>query len=208
MVKFEQVCLSFENRPLIHNLSFHLPPGGKAVLKGESGSGKTTLIKALLGFQPIDSGKITIDGIPQQNGSEKQIRSRTAWLPQEISGTAETAEEFLLHPFQFKSNRHLSPSNAAISEILEAFRLKQDILQKELKHISGGEKQRLGLASILLLKKKLIILDEPTSALDLQTRNSVTDYILQNKELTLLASSHDEYWIAQSDLIITLNTTS
>ena len=65
-------------------------------------------------------------------------------------------------------------------------------------------KQRIILLSCLLLKKPLLLLDEPTSALDENVKKIVTDYILSIKDLTVIASTHDEYWIKNSDKVIEL----
>jgi len=70
--------------------------------------------------------------------------------------------------------------------------------------ISGGQKQRILLASALLLKKNILIIDEPTSALDEKNKKLITDIILNQKDLSVIAVSHDPYWIKNSNKIIDL----
>lgn len=127
-----------------------------------------------------------------------------AWLPQDTSLKLKTTEELLYAPFEFLLNKYNIPTNLEIFEIFKEFDLSENLLTKKLKEISGGQKQRIILASCLLLKKPLLLIDEPTSALDEHIKKKVTDYILNKKDLTVIAATHDDYWIEHSDKVIHL----
>ncbi|HKL37761.1 MAG TPA: ATP-binding cassette domain-containing protein, partial [Bacteroidales bacterium] len=77
--------------------------------------------------------------------------------------------------------------------------LSESILKKNLDEISGGQKQRLAIASAVLLDKALLILDEPTSSLDGKSIQKAADLIFPQKDLTVLSTSHNKWWIEQSD---------
>ena len=96
------------------------------------------------------------------------------------------------------------PKKDDIDSLFSKFHLTEDLKSKKVKEISGGQKQRILLISCLLLKKPLLLLDEPTSALDKSIRKRVTDHILSIKDITVIASTHDEYWIKNSDKLIQL----
>jgi len=127
---------------------------------------------------------------------------QVSFLPQNTFIEAENVKELLLAPFNFKINKKNLPSLKKIEMILDIFNLEEDILSKKINEISGGQKQRILTASSLLLNKPIFFADEPTSALDLETKIKITDYIMSNKNLTVIASTHDEYWIKKSDRII------
>lgn len=94
------------------------------------------------------------------------------------------------------------PTKEQVTNIFDAFYLSEELLSKNVKEISGGQKQRVILASCMLLNKPLLLIDEPTSALDVAVKKKITDYILEQKELTVIAVTHDDYWIERSDNVI------
>ncbi|PVX50855.1 ABC transporter family protein [Balneicella halophila] len=99
-------------------------------------------------------------------------------------------------------NKKQKPTKEEVSDILKEFELTEELLSKKVNEISVGQKQRIILASCLLLKKPLLLIDEPTSALDTAIKKKVTDYILSQDELTILAVTHNNYWMDKSDHIV------
>lgn len=201
----ENLTVSLGGNIIFKNLSFSVNQGEKVSITGESGSGKTTLLNILCGFITTYDGTVAIKGKTITKNNIDLIRKEhIAWLPQEITGGFDTAGELFFYPFTFKNNEHLRPDDKKIDEIFSAFGLKNDILQKKLTEISGGQKQRVALASIILLKKDIILLDEPTSALDEKNIKNVTDFLFSLKDQTIIATSHNPYWISKSDKIINI----
>ena len=127
-----------------------------------------------------------------------------AWLPQETALNFKTVNELFFASFEFVLNKNLKPTKQEVSNIFNEFELSKNLLTKKIKEISGGQKQRIILASCLLLKKTLLLIDEPTSALDENIKKKVTDYILSKNNLTVIAATHDKYWIEKSDLVVEL----
>jgi putative ABC transport system ATP-binding protein len=204
VIKIENLSLSFHDQKIFENFSLHINRGDKIAVRGESGRGKSSLLKLILGFIPVYNGRIIIDDILLQDSTVKQIRKKTSWLPQDTSIQSSTVNELLFTPFEFAENKKSIPSEDEINSLLQEFHLKLNIRKKKVKEISGGQKQRILLISSLLLKKPILLLDEPSSALDDTVKKIVCDYIFMQNDLTVAASTHDEYWIEKSDKVIEL----
>lgn len=204
MIVISDLTLAFDNNVLVRSLSLTIGKGEKLTFKGPSGSGKTSILGALLGFTPLTSGSITIDGLTLSSENIRAIRKKVAWVPQELAFDLPTGRDLVLFPFSFKANKAKHPTKEAIEEVLDAMNLKPAILDQSLKQISGGEKQRLSLAAGLLQEKPILMLDEPTSALDKETRKKVTGLIHALPDTTVVAASHDDYWIEVSGKVIDL----
>ena len=198
MIQIKNLNISFNDEIIYNNFSFSLQKGEKLAITGESGKGKSTLLNLLMGFIPDFKGEVAINGMVLNTKNKTEIRKITAWLPQETALKFNTVSELLLAPFQFENNKENTPSKEEIASLFKVFNLSEDLLSKNTKEISGGQKQRVILVSCLLLKKPILLLDEPTSALDSAIKKKVADYILSQKELTVIAVTHDVYWIEKS----------
>jgi len=204
MIKIDKLSISFKDEKIYNDFSLTINRGVNIAVTGKSGRGKSTLLNLLVGFIPNFSGEVFIDDIRLESKNIDRIRSMIAWLPQETAINFPTVEELFFAPFEFVRNTGSKPEKKEISEIFEAFELDEQLMSKNTKEISGGQKQRIILASCILLNKPLLLLDEPTSALDEDIKEKVTDYILSRNDLTILAATHDGYWIDHSDEVIKL----
>ena len=207
MIKIENLKVRYGDLELFDGLSAVIQSGEKVAVVGESGSGKSTLIHTLLGFLPDFKGEIFYDNMPLDAKHVRQIRKQTSWVPQDLSFTVfPTVRELFFAPFGFKANRKKFPSREKIRQIFRAFQLTEDLLDRHIKEISGGQKQRLLLAAAVLLEKPYLYLDEPTSALNEEIKKEVTDYILGLEGVTVIAATHDPYFIRKVDKVITLKS--
>lgn len=202
MVTINNLNISFGNEVVHKNFSLSVKRGEKLAIAGESGRGKTTLLNVLAGFIPQYEGEISVDGIVLSSKTVYEIRSKMAWLPQDTSLNLDSVEELLLAPFEFLQNRDNKPTKEAIASIFHAFDLSEELLSKKVSEISGGQKQRVILASCMLLNKPLLLIDEPTSALDNAVKEKVANYILKREDITVIAVTHDHYWIENSDNVL------
>jgi putative ABC transport system ATP-binding protein len=202
MIVVENLSLSFDQKPVISKLSFRINKGEKAALTGSSGSGKTTLLNLLAGFITDYTGTLEIDGKSLNERHLKYIRNRFAWVPQNVSLNQEYVMDLFDVTFAFFGNKKHKPDEKAILELFKNFKLEDDILKKKFNEISIGQKQRVLLCNALLMKKPILIIDEPTAALDNETKTLVCDYILGIKDLTVIAATHDDYWIGKSNRVI------
>ncbi len=203
MIEFENVSLNWDDRIIFRDLSFSVKPGEKVALVGESGSGKSTLLNLIPGFIPHFRGKIVVDGLILNATNVHAIRQKLAYVPQALQFTVfPTVKSLFFTPFSFVYNRKLKPDRKVVRMLFERFELSTDLLNRSVKEISGGQKQRILLAGALLLKRPVLLLDEPTSALNKEIKQAVADYILGLKDVTVIAATHDEYWMKKSDKIL------
>lgn len=204
MVTIKNLTISFGDETVHKDFSLYVEKGERLAITGESGKGKSTLLNLLAGFIPDYQGEIRVDGTLLSSKTVDKIRTKIAWLPQDTTLTFESVEELFYAPFQFVQNKAKKPTKEEIADIFKAFYISEELLSKKVNEISGGQKQRIILASCLLLDKPLLLIDEPTSALDKAVKERVTDYILNRKDVTIIAVTHDEYWINQSSRVVHL----
>lgn len=204
MIDIKGLGIDFKMESIYKDFSLTIKKGEKLAIIGESGKGKSTLLNLMAGFIPDFEGQIDINGTQLNTKTASTIRKDIAWLPQETNLNFKNVTDLIFAPFEFKTNKKLKPSMNQVEKTLNELELPKNILSKAIKEISGGQKQRVAIASCLLLNKPLMLLDEPTSALDQSIKKSVTDYILSQKDLTVVSVTHDDYWIKRSDRILHL----
>lgn len=204
MIKAENITISYNDLTPIQDFSFEIPANAKCVLTGPSGRGKSSLLNSIAGFVNPTKGKLYVHNLEINEQNVAQIRKTISYLPQELNIDLPTCKQLLYYPFTFKINKSIKPTEKEIKQILEQLLLPSDILEKQLSEISGGQKQRLALASILLLKRPILLLDEPTSALDDASTTAVIDTILALNQVTVISASHDSRWIEKMNLSISL----
>ncbi len=200
-VIFNKVTFGFEGEQILNRFSFNAPKAQHTVLKGESGSGKSTILRLLLGFHHPKEGSIDFNSSDE---NPQTIRQKTAWLPQDLNLGSGSVNEVMDKPFEFAANKS-SQQNAAEQKVntLRALGLDEDILKKEFRDLSTGQRQRVGLAICHLLDKPLLLLDEPTSALDKASKQLAANLLLDGKR-TILSTSHDPFWVDKADNVIEL----
>lgn len=194
MIRFENISIQSNERLILDKVSFEIEPGDKAVFFGPSGAGKTTILMALIGGVMPAAGTVLFDEEPLTAHNLPRLRQRIAFIGQEPVMGAPGVREALLLPFTFRANRARIPTGERILQVLGELLLPADILDKQTRVLSGGEKQRLALARALLLEKNIFVLDEITSALDPQSRRAVLSCFKQ-PETTFLSVSHDPEWL-------------
>ncbi|PHR68775.1 MAG: hypothetical protein COA67_12445 [Lutibacter sp.] len=196
--------------PIFTNFSTLIPAHKITGIIGESGSGKTTLIDIITGLQDVPKGTITVDGLPLTKDQLPTWKSEIGYLPQDSFFIDGTIRENLV--WDSKQN----PTDSEIMEVLKQVNA-YAVVENQKKgldtsianyqyHFSGGERQRLALARVLLRKPKLLLLDEATSALDPQNEEQIMKCLFQLKEKhTIVFITHRESLKPSFDVIIDLN---
>jgi peptide/nickel transport system ATP-binding protein len=184
----------------VRGVSFTLFRGESLGLVGESGCGKSTLARAILGLEPLQGGRIELDGEAVEAGGRvpATLRARMQVVFQDPYGSfnpRHRVERLVAEPF------HLLPDaprgdarRRAVAEALEAVGLAPRDAGKYIHEFSGGQRQRIAIARALIIRPKLIVLDEAVSALDVQVRARILDLLADLSErfgLSYLFVSHD-----------------
>ena len=204
MIEIQNISLQVQHQILLEDASLAVAEGNKLAIRGVSGSGKSSLLKSVVGAIPLDGGSITVNGDKLSPETLASIRSHIAFIGQEPVLGADTVRDALLLPFSFKSHRDNQPPDAQIDDLLGRLKLSPDILGKESKRISGGEKQRIAIIRALLLGKSIFLADEVTSALDPESKAAVMDELFR-PGITLLSVSHDPDWIGACNRVVEID---
>ncbi|KAM9903489.1 hypothetical protein OXX79_003320 [Metschnikowia pulcherrima] len=211
-ITFENVTFGYHpDRPILRNASFVIPPGEKVAIVGPSGSGKSTILKLVFRFYDVTSGRILIDGQDISHVTLDSLRRAIGVVPQDTPLFNDTIKENIRYG-------RLDASDTEVSAAVEKVSLKP--LVKDLPDgletlvgerglmISGGEKQRLAIARLLLKKAPITFFDEATSALDTHTEQALLRTlrsIFKESRATNVSIAHRLRTIADSDKIIVLN---
>lgn len=182
VIDIEGVSKGYEERLLIDDLSFKLPPGGIVGIIGPNGAGKTTLFKMLTGQEEPDKGTVRL-GDTVKLGYVDQSRdtldaSKNVW--EEISGGDEI----------IKLGKHEMNSRAYVG----AFNFKGGDQQQKVGNLSGGQRNRVHLAKMLKSGSNVLLLDEPTNDLDTETLGALED-ALEDFAGCAVVISHDRMFL-------------
>ena len=164
--------------PILKNINLSISPGTYVTLMGPNGSGKSTLALLIKGILTPSSGSVTVDGLSSMNDlSHFEIMKRVGLVFQNpestiVTTTVETELAFGLENLGVPRDE----MNERVNETLQRFDLGQ-YRHTNPTNLSGGEKQRLALASVMIMKPSYLILDEPTALLDPQGQKSLLDSI-------------------------------
>lgn len=183
--------------------------GTTNAIVGPSGCGKSTLAHLLMGFWLADKGSITVDGVPINLLSQRQLSGLNAIVQQDIHLFNMTIEENIkIGNEQATTNDVIAAAKkASIHEFIMALPKGYDTMVGESGvKFSGGEKQRIALARILLKNAPFIILDEATAAVDRGNKASINVAIKEfSQDKTVIVIDHDLNTIAHVDQIICMD---
>ena len=182
VVEAENVSKGYDNRLLVENMSFFLPPGGIVGVVGPNGAGKTTLFKMITGQDIPDTGSIRIGQTVQMAYVDQSRESldpqKTIW---EVISNKEDVIE--LGNMSLKSRAYVARFNFTGTE-----------QQKKVGMLSGGERNRVHLACMLKQGANVILLDEPTNDLDVNTLRALEE-ALENFAGCAVVISHDRWFL-------------
>jgi len=170
---------------------------------GESGSGKTTFMKLLNKLISADEGDISFNGTSLKDISSIDLRRKVVMLPQSPAIFAGTVRDNLLIGLRFSEKSIVLDDE--LKEILKSVHLNKS-LDEDSEKLSGGEKQRLALGRVLLMKPEVLLLDEPSSALDEDTEELIirhlVNYTRQSNKTLIMVTHSKKIAKSFSDVII------
>jgi ATP-binding cassette subfamily B protein len=169
-VRFEHVSFAYDPaRPILHDISFEIPPGKTVAVVGPSGAGKSTLARLLYRFYDINGGAITIDGQELRSVTQASLRQAIGIVPQDTVLFNDTVESNIAYGRPGATHDEVvgAARAAHIHDFIAATPKGYETMvgERGLK-LSGGEKQRVAIARTLLKNPPVLIFDEATSALD------------------------------------------
>lgn len=211
-IRFENVLFGYHpDRPILNNASFTIPAGQKVAIVGPSGSGKSTILRLIFRFYDINQGRILIDGQDISKVLLESLRKLIGIVPQETPLFNDTILENIRYG-------RLDASDEEIYRVINQVQLNkliddlpdgvQTIVGERGMMISGGEKQRLAMARLLLKRAPITFFDEATSALDTHTEQALLKTIrlvFKQQHQTNVSIAHRLRTIADADKIIVLN---
>lgn len=185
-LSIENLSKAYGNFQALNKVSFSVGNGQILGILGRNGAGKTTTIKSIMGIIEPDSGLITFDGKPIKNRNIS-----IGYLPEErgLYLNARVKEQLLYFAILNDMNKRIAIKE--IKRLLEEFKI-PNYLNKKVKTLSKGNKQKIQLISAILHKPKIVILDEPFSGLDPVNIELFKRTVRNLKEMgtTILFSSH------------------
>jgi ABC-2 type transport system ATP-binding protein len=204
MLKAKHISKSFGPFKALDDVSFEVNTGDIVGVLGKNGAGKTTLMRILTSFLSASSGTVTIDGDDVSKHS-LTVRQKVGYLPEKPPLYDDmTVQQYLKFAAEIK-DVPTKKGRSQVAKVLEECHLEQ-AKQKQIKTLSKGYRQRVGIAQAIIHEPKLLILDEPTSGLDPMQIQQVLSLIKsQRDQRTVLLSSHtltDIEHIAQRVLMI------
>lgn len=196
-IAFEKVTFAYPGAPgnALENVSFKIEGGEKVGIIGRVGSGKTTVGRLLLGFYEAKEGRILVDGVDSRQYDPSDLRTGIGFAMQDTD----------LFFGKLRDNIALGKPEATDEEILEAARLSgvegfiaghpmgYDMpISEGGRSLSGGQKQAIGLARVLIRKPRVLFLDEPTAHFDVRSEAEFLERLkaIRSERMTIIISTH------------------
>ncbi len=209
-VAFEQVFFAHEGRDRgLNGISFTAPAGKTTAIVGPSGAGKSTVLKLLFRFYDPSAGRVLIDGQDLRSVTQSSLRTALGLVPQDVVLFNDTIRYNIAYgkPDATQAELEEAARRAQLLHFIEGLPQGWDtrVGERGLK-LSGGEKQRVGIARVVLKDPRILILDEATSSLDSATEAEVQAALAEAaKGRTTIVVAHRLSTISDADQIVVLD---
>ena len=197
MIKIEHLHKSFDDKPVLRDISLEIRDGETLAIIGRSGSGKSVLMKNVIGLLTPNAGRVLVDDIDINDISYRRLREVRRQFGVLFQGGAlfDSMDAFENVAFPLRTFTEKSEETIR-DEVYECLRLVElpDVGPKKPAELSGGMQKRVALARAIALKPRYIIYDEPTSGLDPETSNSIDELIrtlADEMNVTSIVVTHD-----------------
>ncbi|MDN6434540.1 MAG: amino acid ABC transporter ATP-binding protein [Lentilactobacillus parabuchneri] len=196
MIEFQDVQKYYGNFHALKDINLKIEAGETVVLIGPSGSGKSTLIRTVNGLEPIQEGKLIVNGqdLANKKTDPNRIRKNVGMVFQHFNLYANKTvlENIMLAP-RIVLKRPEQEKKETAMQLLDQVGLRSQA-NKLPAQLSGGQQQRIAIARSLAMKPKCLLFDEPTSALDPEMIDDVLNVmkeIAQDSDMTMLVVTHE-----------------
>ena len=203
-LNIQNLTLNFGKKTILNNVSLHVEDGERVGLVGSSGSGKSMLLRAATGLLPFEtkiSGSCMLGGVQTVGASDENLARLRGKYVGVVFQQANRAlnpmlsvEEQISLPLRIHYQLDADDVHNRVCTMLEKVGLSQNIISKRTFELSGGQLQRVGIATALITSPRLILADEPTTALDSVTQKDVVNMLtslVDNMGASMLFVTHD-----------------
>ncbi len=210
VIRFDKVSFDYnKDRKILDKVTFEIPHGHKVAVVGPSGAGKSTLARLLFRFYDVNSGSISIDGQNINSVTQSSLRDNIGIVPQDT----------VLFNYTIDHNIRYAKLDASMQEIQQAAKHAnihdfidslpegyQTVVGERGLKLSGGEKQRIAIARVILKNPRILVFDEATSSLDSHSEQLILESLKEVAEKhTTLVIAHRLSTIIDADNIIVLD---
>jgi ATP-binding cassette subfamily B protein len=209
-ISFENVRFAYDvRREILHDISFAVPAGHSVAVVGSSGAGKSTLSRLLYRFYDVSGGAIRIDGHDLRELTQKSLRRAIGIVPQDTVLFNDTIYYNILYgrpeatQAEVEEAARLAHIHDFVASLPDGYRTR--VGERGLK-LSGGEKQRVAIARVILKRPRILIFDEATSALDSKTEKDIQASLDEvSADRTTLIIAHRLSTVVGADQILVLD---
>ena len=208
-IQFDSVNFAYHpDREILKRVSFSVEPGQKVAIVGPSGSGKSTIARLLFRFYDVQSGQISIDGQPIDQVTQHSLRQAIGVVPQDTVLFNDTIYNNVAYgrPGSNREEVLQAIELANLNDFIDALPEGSDTVvgERGLK-VSGGEKQRIAIARVILKRPPILLFDEATSALDSDNEQAILNaFDSLSKDHTSLVIAHRLSTIIDADNILVM----
>jgi ATP-binding cassette subfamily B protein len=209
-VRFEHIHFAYRpDRPILQDVNFTIPAGHTVAVVGASGAGKSTLARLLFRFYEVDQGAIRIDGQDIRSVTQDSLRSAIGVVPQDTVLFNDTLYRNLAYgrPEATEEEVYRAARMAHLEDFIHSLPEGYDtkVGERGLK-LSGGEKQRVAIARVILKNPPLLILDEATSSLDSLSEQAILGALKEvSQQRTTLVIAHRLSTIRDANTILVMD---
>ena len=188
---------------ILEEISLSIEKGEHLTITGPSGSGKSSLLKVLAGLVSPSSGRLFYQGQDLEDLDPVSYRREVSYCFQQPVLFGQTVRDNMAFPFEI---RQILFDQKKVLAALARLDLGPEFLEKPIKELSGGEKQRVALVRNLLFEPKVLLLDEVSSGLDEKTKTLLRTFLndLHQAGVTLIEVTHDQSEIEEAEHLVTI----
>ena len=183
LVSVRDACFSYvPERPIFHDVNLYLEEGKVFTILGPNGAGKSTLLNAMVGLLELNSGAIEVKGADVRSYSRKDLARIIGYIPQVISSVFQySVLDYLVMGRAPYIATFARPTQAEYDMAYEKLQVMgvERLADRLFSELSGGERQQVAIARVLVQDPQLILFDEPTSALDFGNQMRVIKIVQQ-----------------------------
>lgn len=205
MIQLLNISKKYDKKIVLSNISMSINKNEFVCITGESGAGKTTLLNIIGLLEKPDSGELILDG--KQHFREKEIRKlRRVFFGYVFQDYLLLLDKTVQENLYISKYKNKKINTQSMDEVMKKVGLDSTYLNKKVYYLSGGEKQKVAIARMMLKEYELVLADEPTGNLDYKNKMEIIDIFKNMKKAgkTIICVTHDQEVANAADRVINL----